>query len=94
MRPDEPSVDDDFSHLAFYESRFDAFVEESYLPYASTYKASIKSDESLLRLHLLPRFGRKPINAITRNDIVMMHQARRNEGAAPATARTTSGNNL
>ena len=66
--------------------RFDAFVEESYLPYASTYKASIKSDESLLRLHLLPRFGRKPINAITRNDIVMMHQARRNEGAAPATA--------
>jgi hypothetical protein len=27
VRPDEPSVDDDFSHLAFYESRFDAFVD-------------------------------------------------------------------
>lgn len=66
--------------------RFDAFVEESYLPYAATYKASVKSDESLLRRHLLPRFGRKSINAITRNDIVMMHQARRNEGAAPASA--------
>ena len=27
VRPDEPTVDDDFSHLAFYESRFDAFVD-------------------------------------------------------------------
>ena len=65
---------------------FRAFIEESYLPYARTYKASVKTEKSLLRNHLLPRFGRRPMDTITRHDIVSLQQARRNAGAAVASA--------
>lgn len=62
------------------------FVEERYLPFAGSYKRSVKCDESLLRLHILPRLGDKHLDQIKRHDIVLMHQSRLNEGAAPASA--------
>ena len=33
------------------------FVHERYLPYVRTYKISWQTDETVLRIHILPRFG-------------------------------------
>lgn len=65
---------------------FAAFVNERYLPYAKGYKRSWTTDASLLRNHLLPRFGSMFLDQITKHDIVAMHHARRAEGAAPGSA--------
>jgi len=52
---------------------FATFIEEQYLPYVKSYKRSWSSDVSLLKNHLLPRFGSKYLDEITRQDIVKMH---------------------
>ena len=49
---------------------FATFIEEQYLPYVKSYKRSWVSDVSLLKNHLLPRFGSKYLDEITRQDIV------------------------
>src|SRR5579885_2399332 len=36
--------------------RFGHFVHERYLPYVRTYKSSWQTDETVLRIHILPRF--------------------------------------
>ena len=58
---------------------FAQFAEDAYLPYARDRKRSWKSDETYLRIHLLPAFGKQPMNAITKNDIIarlVPHQRR------------------
>lgn len=65
---------------------FETFVNERYLPFVKVNKRSWKTDESLLRNHLLPRFGKRPLDQITKGDIVALHHGRRAEGAAPASA--------
>jgi hypothetical protein len=40
-------------------------VDERYMPHIQGNKRSWKSDETLLRLHVLPAFGRRHIDAIT-----------------------------
>jgi hypothetical protein len=62
------------------------FVAERYLPFAKAYKRSWQLDESLLRNHLLPRLGHLHLDEITKGDVVAVHQRRRAEGAAPASA--------
>ena len=65
---------------------FASFVRERYLPFVKGYKRSWHIDESLLRNHLLPKLGEKYLDQITKDDIVAIHQGRRNGGAAPASA--------
>lgn len=65
---------------------FASFAMERYLPFAKGYKRSWKTDESLLRNHLLPRFGKQYLDTITKNDIITMHHGRRADGAAPGSA--------
>lgn len=49
------------------------FVDKQYLPYVRGYKRSWQTDVSILRNHLLPRLGKQPMDAITREDVVRMH---------------------
>ncbi|TFV95245.1 site-specific integrase [Oxalobacteraceae bacterium OM1] len=66
---------------------FEAFVETRYMPFVKGYKRSWKTDECLLRNHLLPRFGRCHLDEITRHDIIaMLHQRHQQEGASAASA--------
>jgi integrase len=65
---------------------FATFIEEQYLPYVKSYKRSWVSDVSLLKNHLLPRFGTKYLDEITRQDIVKMHYERKASGAAAGSA--------
>ena len=65
---------------------FAQFIDEQYLPYVKTYKRSWDTDSSLLRNHLLPRFGKRHLDTITRQEIVKMHADRKASGAAAASA--------
>ena len=58
----------------------------TYLEFVKGYKRSWQTDESLLRNHLVTRFGKKYLDEITRDDIVKMHRSRLAEGAKPGTA--------
>ena len=66
---------------------FAAFVEEQYLPHVKTYKRSWGTDVSLLNNHLLPRFAKRYMDNITRQDIVKMHRERKATGAAGSANR-------
>lgn len=63
---------------------FNEFATEHYLPYIKQRKRSYKNDESMLRLRLLPTFGDKPLNRITRQQIQSFHTALRDEDLSPA----------
>jgi len=65
---------------------FLSFIEEQYLPYIKTYKRSWNSDVSMLKIHLYPRFGKKYLDEITRQDIVNMHYERKASGGAVGSA--------
>jgi integrase len=65
---------------------FAQFIEEQYVPYIKSYKRSWYTDSSLLKNHLLPRFGKKYLDEITRQDIVKMHADRKASGAAAGSA--------
>ena len=52
---------------------FAEFVNEHYLPHATTYKRSIASDESKLRLYLLPKFGHVPMADISTQALQTYH---------------------
>jgi len=65
---------------------FAQFIERQYLPYVKTYKRSWATDISLLKNHLLPRFGTRHLDEITRQDIVQMHGDRKASGAAAGSA--------
>jgi len=65
---------------------FAKFIDDQYLPFVKGYKRSWETDWSLLRCHLLPRFGTRYLDEIVRQDIVKMHHDRLSEGAAPGSA--------
>jgi len=65
---------------------FAKFIEDQYLPFVKSYKRSWETDVSLLKNHLLPRFGKRYMDDIVRQDIVKMHHDRRAAGAAPGSA--------
>jgi integrase len=65
---------------------FAQFIDEQYMPYVKSYKRSWDTDVSLLKNHLLPRFGKRYLDEITRQDIVKMHADRKASGAAPGSA--------
>ena len=62
------------------------FIDEHYLPYVRTYKRAVTTDISLLKNHVLPRFGGRYMDEITRVDVQKMHNERRASGAAPGSA--------
>lgn len=64
---------------------FRDFALEQYLPYAKSYKASWQTDECLLRVHLIPAFGTKHLDEITKNDVIKFRQAALDSGAKPGT---------
>lgn len=59
---------------------------QRYLEYVKNYKRSWKTDECLLRNHILPALGDKRLNEISRVDIIELHHGRRSAGAAPGSA--------
>ena len=65
---------------------FAQFIDDQYLPYVKSYKRSLSTDISLLKNHLLPRFGKKYLDEISRQDIVKMHADRKASGAAAGSA--------
>lgn len=66
---------------------FAQFIDEQYLPFVKTYKASWSTDVSQLKNHLLPRFANRYMDQITRQDIVKMHYERKATGAAGSANR-------
>ncbi len=64
---------------------FGEFVHQHYLPHASSYKRSIKSDESKFKHYLLPKFGDVPLSDITTKHIQNYHNLLKAK-LSPATA--------
>ncbi len=64
----------------------ESFSKDKYLPYVKTYKRSWKTDETLLRIHIIPSLGKKHLDQITRQDISDLHQTQLSSGAQPASA--------
>lgn len=65
---------------------FEEFIERQYLPFVRSYKRSWADDAGMLKNHLLPRFAKRHLDEITRQDIQKVHQDRRLAGAAPGSA--------
>ena len=65
---------------------FAQFIDVKYLPFIKTYKRSWQTDISLLNNHLLPRFAKRFMDDIKREDIVKLHFDRRASGAAPSSS--------
>ena len=45
-------------------------IHERYLPFARTYKRSWKTDEGLLRNHVIPRFGDRYLDQVKKADVI------------------------
>ena len=61
------------------------FVRDRYLPYVKEHKRSWDTDETLLRLHLLPVFDDKRMDRITRGEVTALHQQLKQKGYAAGT---------
>ena len=48
------------------------FVSEKYLPFIKTYKRSWGTDETVLRIHVLPALGKKALDEITAEHIIAL----------------------
>jgi integrase len=65
---------------------FASFIEERYLPYVKGYKKSWDSDDSYLRNHILPAFGKKYMDEVRNQDVIAFHHGVRAKGYAVGTA--------
>ena len=61
------------------------FVRDSYLPYAKNVKRSWQTDETILRIHILPRFGAVPLDQISNQSIADLLSRLREVGYASGT---------
>lgn len=61
------------------------FWTEQYLAYIKARKRSWKGNENRMKHRLLPTFGDKPLNTITRKQLVDFHLALKEEGLVGAT---------
>ena len=61
------------------------FVQFSYLPFIKKDKRSWKTDDSMLRCHVLPKFGKSHMDRITSQAITDFHHGMRNSGYALGT---------
>jgi integrase len=62
------------------------FVAEKYLPFIKTYKRSWCTDETVLRIHILPTLGRMALDEITAEHIISLVAQMRQEGYAAGTS--------
>src|SRR5262249_45487839 len=62
-----------------------AFVNDHYLPFVQTYKRSWKTDETVLRVHVLPHLGRLYLDEITTASITELVASMRSNNYAPGT---------
>lgn len=63
---------------------FKDFINEKYLPHAIQHKRSVKFDQSMCKLRIVPKFGHLALNQLTRQDIQLFHSDLSNEGLSPA----------
>jgi hypothetical protein len=64
---------------------FERFASDEYMPWAKSHKASWDMDLSKLKLHVLPKFGKRRICDITTRDVQMYHsQIKASHSAATA----------
>jgi integrase len=56
------------------------FAEERFLPYLTGYRRRLDTDEGILRLHLLPKWGTRHLDEITHEEVVAFHKAKRATG--------------
>lgn len=61
------------------------FVQERYLPYVRTYKSSWQTDETVLRIHILPKLGGLALDEIKTDAISALINRMRADGYAPGT---------
>ena len=61
------------------------FVHEHYLPFVQTYKRSWQTDETVLRVHVLPRLGRLYLDEVRPASIVDLVASMRGADYAPDT---------
>lgn len=61
------------------------FVAERYLPYVQTYKNSWSTDETVLRIHILPKLGALALDQIKTDAISDVINRMREDGYAPGT---------
>jgi len=64
---------------------FADFMEQRYMPYVKGYKRSWEADDSYLRNHLLPAFGKKYLDEITKHDVIQFHHGMRTKDYALGT---------
>ena len=62
-----------------------AFVNDHYLPFVQAYKRSWKTDETVLRIHILPELGRCFLDEIRPEFIIEVMNKMRSEEYAPGT---------
>lgn len=61
------------------------FIRDSYLPYAKNVKRSWQTDETILRIHILPKFGALPLDQISNQSIADLLSRMREAGYASGT---------
>jgi integrase len=61
------------------------FARERYLPYVRTYKNSWRTDETVLRIHILPKLGALPLDEIKTDAISDLINCMRADGYASGT---------
>src|SRR5262249_40193165 len=59
------------------------FVDEQYLPFVKGYKRSWKTDETVLRIHIIPELGRYFLDEVRPQFIVALTNKMRREEYAP-----------
>jgi integrase len=62
------------------------FVGEKYLPFIKTYKRSWGTDETVLRIHVLPALGKMALDEITAEHIIALIARMRSDGYAVGTS--------
>ena len=65
--------------------QFSHFVHERYLPFVQTYKASWQTDETVLRIHILPKLGALALDEIKTDAISDLINRMRADGYAAGT---------
>lgn len=65
--------------------RLSNFVRERYLPFVRTYKISWQTDETVLRIHILPKLGSLALDEIKTDAISDLTNRMREDGYAPGT---------
>jgi integrase len=63
----------------------DAFIRKSYLPFVKNAKRSWRTDETVLRIHILPALGRFPMDQVATQAISDLLQRMRDSGYASGT---------